>query len=321
MIEDKILKGSNNIDAPSSANVVVVNTKTLGGWCLVDALLHCGTASNGILEPLIKEHGPPAVYIDYLREKLQDSTTNHRKQPDNSTATDFPSFRALCRTVAGQQLAGAAVNTIWRRLMEAVIGRSIDHDMDEMGEYTDNAVVAFTPKAVLRVVVQDNDGDTEPLRKAAGLSRAKCNCVLAIARSFESGHLSEELLRNGSHDDLLVRERLLSIKGLGPWSVDMFLLFRCHKSDILPIGDLALRSGTGILFNITSSAGKGKPLDAKKDAAAITSAHAPFEPYRSISSYYMYKVADAAKIEGKGKKNAPTAKGSANKKGKTVAKP
>ena len=187
-------------------------------------------------------------------------------------------------------------------------------------EYRGNSVVlrAFTPSALLKVV-ENNNGDIEDLRKTSGLSRAKCNCVLAIAKSFESGHLSEELLMGSSknsnrqqQEEQLVRDRLLSIKGLGPWSVDMFLLFRCHKPDILPIGDLALRSGTGILWNLTSKTNKGKFLDAKKDAPSIEASHAPFVPYRSISSYYMYKVVDDAKKNKKSKPKARTRTKAAN---------
>jgi hypothetical protein len=212
---------------------------------------------------------------------------------------------------------------------------------------------AFTPRALLAVVENENksgetessaennatididieidiDIDTERLRKPSGLSRAKCNCVLAIARCFEAGTLSEAFLIRHDDNDIKiehdikidnteeVRSRLLSIKGLGPWSVDMFMMFRCHRSNVLPIGDLAVRNGTAALWKIHGN-GNGNTLCAKKDAAAITELHAPFEPYRSVSSYYMYKVADAMKKKKKPKKQKkPTAK-KTRKKGWGVA--
>ena len=269
-----------------------VDTTTLGGWCLVDALLHCAEASNGVLSPLILKHGPPNFYLDHIREKYNSvEDENEAGTSSSTTAEDYPSFRALCRTVAGQQLAGAAAETIWRRLVETVA-----ENTNQVSEPSFSSLQFFTPEALLSVVENmDTKGnksfvqeDYEKLRKSAGLSRAKCDCILAIARSFQAGSLSEAFLTEPNNDET-IRERLLSIKGLGPWSVDMFLMFRCHRSNILPIGDLALRNGTAVLWKANRS------FCAKKDAAVIAKYHSPFEPYRSISSYYMYKVADSTK--------------------------
>ena len=110
-------------------------------------------------------------------------------------------------------------------------------------------------------------------------------CIVEIAKNFQNDSLSEPLsdnfFRRSSDDE--VRARLIGIKGLGPWSVDMFLLFQCHRPNILPVGDFAFRKGTAKLWGI-----KGD-LCQKKDANILHDKHAPFKPYRSISSYYMYK--------------------------------
>lgn len=96
------------------------------------------------------------------------------------------------------------------------------------------------------------------------------------------------MLLGGEATDDDVRSRLLDIKGLGPWSVDMFLLFQCHRADILPLGDLAFRNGTKNLFGVSGKA-KGGSLCQKKDAEKMNDLHEPFAPFRSIASYYMYK--------------------------------
>lgn len=132
------------------------------------------------------------------------------------------------------------------------------------------------------------DNVEEDLRSPAGLSNAKCNCIIAIAKSFKEGTLSDGILLGGEATDGEVRSRLLNIKGLGPWSVDMFLLFQCHRSDILPVGDLAFRNGTRNLWGVKGNA-KGGSLCQKKDKQVMEELHAAFAPYRSISSYYMYK--------------------------------
>jgi len=289
-----------------------LDTRTLGGWCLVDALVHCANASDGILAPLILKHGPPLAYVDHLQKQNQDSGTPTKTKPKKSVSSgkqDYPSFRSLCRTVAGQQLAGAAANTIWRRLLEAVTDAGVEDLQQSCWEDPSSpTLTGFTPDSLLAKA--KTAAATETLRTTAGLSRAKCDCIVAIAKSFKDGFLTEDLLmppNDGINDnnDEEVREKLLSIKGLGPWSVDMFLMFRCHRSNVLPIGDLAVRNGTGALWKVSGHA-KDKSLCAKKDASTIATLHAPFEPYRSISSYYMYKVVgDAQKAK---KKKAATTK-------------
>lgn len=301
LVESRVFKEmedhSDGIEFSEIDTNIKMDTTTLHGWCLVDALVHCGNASNGILAPLILEHGPPGIYMDHIREKYkmaQETKGKGTKDNESDRMEDYPSFRALCRTVAGQQLAGKAAVSIWRRLVGVVTGTT---ESEKEKDISLSTLQYFTPEAVL-AVVEDSE-DTESLRKPAGLSRAKCDCILAIARSFRDGSLSEAFLTQPKNDEE-IRSQLLSIKGLGPWSADMFLMFRCHRSNLLPIGDLAVRNGTGVLWK----ANNAKPLCAKKDAKFITECHEPFEPYRSVSSYYMYKVADSVKP----KKKKPTGK-------------
>jgi len=296
LIESRIFKEmQENTDGTKLSDIdttVKMDTRTLHGWCLVDALVHCGNASNGILAPLILEHGPPGIYMDHILDKYKTARETKGRETENTESKsleDYPSFRALCRTVAGQQLAGKAAVSIWRRLVGVVTGTTEDGNN---GDPSLSTLQSFTPETVL-AVVEDSD-DTEILRKPAGLSRAKCDCILAIARSFRDGSLSEAFLTQPKNDEE-IRSQLLSIKGLGPWSVDMFLMFRCHRSNLLPIGDLAVRNGTGVLWKANHT----KSLCAKKDAKFIAECHAPFEPYRSVSSYYMYKVADSVKAKKK----------------------
>ncbi|KAL7536432.1 hypothetical protein ACHAXR_007156 [Thalassiosira sp. AJA248-18] len=240
-----------------------VDTNTLGGWSLIDGLTHCAVASNGILLPLIKEHGPPQFYIEHIQKKIIVGSDK------------FQSFRSLCRIVSGQQLAGSAAKTIWRRLLNVV-------DATEEKNASN-----LTPDRILAIV---KNGDVEAdLRAPAGLSNAKCNCIVAIAESFREGSLSDNFLLGGESTDEDVRSRLLGIKGLGPWSVDMFLLFQCYRPNILPTGDLAFRNGTSNLWSVKGR-GKGGQLCQKKDDRTMKDLHAPFAPFRSISSYYMYKI-------------------------------
>lgn len=244
---------------------------------LVDGLTHCATASNGILLPLIKEHGPPQFYLDHIiKNRVTSSSTEDDDAQSNASniSDNYQSFRSLCRIVSGQQLAGNAAKTIWRRLLQVV---------DATEEDTSN----LTPEQIL-IIVENGDMETD-LRAPAGLSNAKCNCIVTIATNFQDGTLSDNILLGGEVADDEVRSLLLDIKGLGPWSVDMFLLFQVHRSNILPIGDLAFRNGTRNMWGVTGKA-KGGGLCQKKDRQVMEGCHQPFAPYRSISSYYMYKI-------------------------------
>jgi len=255
--------------APSCGNIA---TNTIGEWCLVEGLAHCATASDGILLPLIREHGPPPFYLDHINKKSA-SSQDGDATGYSSIGDGRRSFRSLCRIVSGQQLAGAAAKTIWRRLLKVA---------DASEEDPSN----LTPDRILSIV---ENGDVEAdLRSPAGLSNAKCNCIVAIAKSFEGGDLSDGILLGGEASDDEVRSRLLSVKGLGPWSADMSPPFQCHRSDAYSIGDLAYRNGTRNLWRVKGKA-KGGGLCQKKDEQMMKELHVSFAPYRSISSYYMYK--------------------------------
>ena len=235
---------------------------------MIDGLVHCSTASDGILLPLIRKHGIPSFYIDHLKN----TNANSIATQNAATVNDgYEPFRSLCRIVSGQQLAGSAAKTIWRRLLNVV---------DASEDDTTN----LTPERILQY-----ERDTESLRRPAGLSNAKCKTILAVATAFQDGTLSDSILLGGEATDDVVRNLLLGIKGIGPWSVDMLLLFQCQKSDVLPIGDLAFRNGTRNIWKVKNGKAKGGGLCPKKDREKIEKYHEPFAPYRSLSSYYMYK--------------------------------
>ena len=163
---------------------------------LLDGLTHCAIASNGVLLPLIKEHGPPRFYLDHIENKNSSRVGSESNDTGYSTNRNdgYQSFRSLCRIVSGQQLAGNAAKTIWRRLLQVV---------DATEENTTN----LTPCRILSIVER---GDVEAdLKSPAGLSKAKCNCIISIAESFQEGTLSDNFLFSGETNDDEVRQRLL----------------------------------------------------------------------------------------------------------------
>jgi len=142
------------------------------------------------------------------------------------------------------------------------------------------------------------------LQKPAGLSKAKARSILALATAFQdldSNQASEvvgddDVVRVNDEflttaEDSLLRETLLKIKGIGPWSCDMFMMFYLERSDILPIGDLGVRKGIAKVFQIRGK-GQGGSLCQKKDAQIVEALLEPYRPFQSLISYYMWKAAD-----------------------------
>ena len=213
-------------------------------------LAHVAKADGGRLKKIIDQHGPPG----YLEEQVAEDSA----------------CGALCRIVVGQQLAGAAAASIWRRTLGELCPRGFD-------------------RAQLLSRAEGADGFDEDTRSSCGLSRAKARAIVAVCQAFAAGDLSDALLRDAPVSEL--RDKLCAIKGVGPWSCDMYLIFDLKKPDVLPLGDLGVRNGAQRFFGV-SGHGKNGSLDAKKDRVKLEALFAPYAPYRSLASYYMWRVAD-----------------------------
>ena len=162
-------------------------------------------------------------------------------------------FAELARAIVYQQLAGRAAAAIWSRVEDAV------------GE-------PFTPEAVLA---------TEPERlRAAGLSGAKTAAVLDLAAHVDDGRV--RLARAGRMSDAALLEHLTVVRGIGPWTAQMFLIFQLGRVDVWPTGDLGVRAGFAQLFD----------LPATPDAKELAALGAPYAPYRSVLAQWCWRATD-----------------------------
>jgi 3-methyladenine DNA glycosylase/8-oxoguanine DNA glycosylase len=164
------------------------------------------------------------------------------------------SFAALVRSIVYQQLSGKAAGTIYSRFT-GVLGRRQPN-----------------PRAIL-------DADPEALR-AAGLSRQKAAYITDLAAKVDSGELSLRRLRH--LDDEQVIEQLTRVKGIGRWTAHMFLMFHLGRLDVLPVGDLGIRAGFRDAYG----------LGELPDARTMEEIAAPWAPYRSIGSWYLWRAQD-----------------------------
>jgi DNA-3-methyladenine glycosylase II len=163
-------------------------------------------------------------------------------------------FGALVRAIVYQQLAGAAASAIHRRLIAALGGEA-------------------TPEGVLALSVEE-------LRQV-GLSGNKTASLLDLSAKVLDGTvpLDPRGLRRESDDDLVAR--LSTVRGIGKWTAEMFLMFQLRRLDVWPTGDLAVRKGYGLAWDIpTPTARQLDPLGE------------PYRPYRSVLAWYCWRAAE-----------------------------
>ncbi|MGE0548328.1 MAG: DNA-3-methyladenine glycosylase [Kofleriaceae bacterium] len=161
--------------------------------------------------------------------------------------------QSLARAIVSQQLSGKAADTIWGRVL----------DLYPKRKFPAAAALLATPDAKLR---------------AAGLSGAKTAAVKDLARHVLEKRLVPTQLPRANDDE--VAAMLLPIRGIGPWSVDMFLMFALGRPDVLPVGDLGIRKGMQRHFGLR------KLPEANKMIALA----APWRPYRTVAAWYMWRL-------------------------------
>jgi DNA-3-methyladenine glycosylase II len=163
-------------------------------------------------------------------------------------------FEALVQAIVYQQLAGAAARAIHGRLIAA-----LDGDV--------------TPEGLL--------GLSDETLRAVGLSGAKVRSLRDLATKALDGTLvlSPRALARQSDDEVIAR--LSSVRGIGPWSAQMFLIFQLRRLDVWPVADLGVRHGYGLAWKVpTPSARELEPLGE------------PYRPYRTVVAWYCWRAAE-----------------------------
>jgi DNA-3-methyladenine glycosylase II len=167
-------------------------------------------------------------------------------------------YGALLRSIVGQQLSSKAARTIYERLT---------------GLFGDRSP---SPRALLAT-------DPEQLR-GVGLSRAKVAFLRDLAEHLEDGELDLEHLSEQPDEEVLAQ--LTRIKGLGPWTVDMFLIFHLGRQDVLPVGDVGIRRATQLAYGLSEP----------PDAAQLERIAEPWRPWRSLACLYLWRSLDTTPV-------------------------
>lgn len=174
-------------------------------------------------------------------------------------------FEALVRAIAHQQLHGKAAETILARFIAL----------------TSNKKNSFPkPSDVLQL-------KREQLR-SAGFSEAKTKAIFDIAQKAQSGFIPTAKQIEKLSDTEII-EKLLPLRGVGRWTIEMYLIFTLGRLDVLPVDDFGVREGFRIAY-------KKRVQPTPRDLGAYG---ARFAPFRTIASWYLWRIADKAKEKKK----------------------
>jgi DNA-3-methyladenine glycosylase II len=168
-------------------------------------------------------------------------------------------YGALVRSIVGQQLSTSAARAIYTRLTDRYGGRTP------------------TPVEVL-------EDDPDELRAAAGLSRAKTQFLRSLAEHVIDGSLELERLDELPDEEVIAE--LVAVKGLGPWSAHMFLMFQLQRPDVLPVGDLGIRRAMMLRYRL-------EELPAPEEMERIAE---PWRPYRTLACLYLWRSLAATPV-------------------------
>jgi len=193
--------------------------------------------------------------VDHVLRRLIDNGGSIDPDTDRRASRPDP-YEALARAIVGQQLSTKAARSIWERLVE-ILGGSF-------------------PQASEFLTT-----DSETIR-SAGLSRSKVAFLVDLAERIDDGRLDLAGLADLSDEDIVAE--LTEIKGVGPWTAEMFLMFHLGRPDVLSTGDLGIRRATQIEYGLDDLPG---PTDLERIAE-------PWRPHRTLACLYLWRSLDNA---------------------------
>jgi 3-methyladenine DNA glycosylase/8-oxoguanine DNA glycosylase len=167
-------------------------------------------------------------------------------------------FAALAEAIVYQQLNGKAAATIFARLQ---------------------ALFPDTPESPTAEQILDTSDET---LRGAGLSRSKLLSLRDLAQRATNGELPT-LSEIHHMPDEAILERLTEVRGIGRWTVEMLLIFRLGRPDVLPADDYGVRKGFAAAYE--------RELPSRKDLEAYG---LRWKPYRSVASWYLWRAAERA---------------------------
>ncbi|MDR1529717.1 MAG: DNA-3-methyladenine glycosylase 2 family protein [Burkholderiales bacterium] len=188
-----------------------------------------------------------------------------RAYPEFHLRRRSDAFTTLARAIVGQQISVKAAEAVWRKFVIAV--------------EPENAGKVF-PKLLPAAVAATDD---ETLRMV-GLSRQKAEYVRDLARHFAEGRLKPRSWKKLDDETLITA--LSSVKGIGRWSAEMFLIFHELRADVFPVADLGLQRALRLFYP-----------EQCDDVTSMRNIAENWRPYRSVATWYLWRSLDPLPVE------------------------
>lgn len=209
----------------------------------------------------------PAYWLRAKRALAQADPTLARiirNHPGVALVSRGDAFATLARSIVGQQISVKAADAVWGRLTKAC--------------------PELAPRALLR--------KRAATLRACGLSERKVEYLRDLAEHFASGRVDPRRL--AALDDEEVIERLTDIRGIGRWTAEMFLIFNLLRPNVLPLDDLGLLKAISMHYLDGAST---QALLKREGRARIERLAAPWAPWRSVATWYLWRSLDPVPVE------------------------
>ena len=167
---------------------------------------------------------------------------------------DLNYFEALVRAIVFQQLSGKAAATIYKRFKNLFI----------KNKYPSPIMVMERSHEELRSV---------------GLSNQKASYIHNIATAFHTGAIPKDINTIGDKE---VIECLTTIKGVGPWTAEMFLMFTLNRPDVFHVTDLGIQKGFQLFYQLDEFPRPDQMIEKAE----------PWRPYRTLASWYLWRLVE-----------------------------
>ena len=212
------------------------------------------------------------AHLATVDPKLQTVIDQHhcRIFSPEGLAEKIDPFRSLASGIISQQVSGAAAKSIKNKFIALYPPASCPTGFPP-------------PKLVSETSI--------PRLREAGLSQRKAEYIQGLAEKFHNGELTVPMLMNGSDEEVM--EKLVAVRGLGRWSVEMFMCFGLKRMDVFSTGDLGVQRGMAAykgrdVAKLKNKGGKWKYMS-EKEMVEVAEA---FRPWRSLFMWYMWRIED-----------------------------
>ena len=186
-------------------------------------------------------------------DPIMAAVIDQHEEPPLSSKCDV--FETMIHAIVGQQISAKAADAVWRRLLALI------------GTVAPAAVLAHEPDAL----------------KAVGLSGRKVEYIRGLA--LDGAWICDESWED--HTDKEVARRLVALRGVGPWTAEMVLIFSLLRPDVFPLGDI------GVIRAVERLYAEGERLPVER----VAEIGAGWSPYRTVATWYLWRFLDAEPVE------------------------